>query len=401
MDNLQKYKILDLPEILTIGYLESSIKDHYENTENAFEENLLINLRDCKFIEIASLTYLLSFIKKRTHYGLSTKLTLPLKKDVRDFLRVWDYQKVFDFATGLRFSDCVVKNDLKYFGENKRLSDNKYLSKATLDGITRLISNKFFSFKILFHDSSKARSNEVIYEVKRWEKSLVLSTLKRYLNKDSQFVASRIIFEGLTNAATHPKANFAIISSHVDKSYTSKSSREKGFFTLVLWDDGISMIDTLKEAIHSGSKIKNSEIYEPKFMIFEKLENTQNNYSQPVESTYIPNTSSTDDLIFLSTTLPGISSDLLGERHLNLDYNYNDAELKPGIGLFILIKTVIEDYSGSISFRCNNYFMNIKTPFPSVREKYNARFQVKIIRYSDSVPRFLGNMITIRLPFEE
>ncbi|NQT58173.1 MAG: hypothetical protein HQ557_04235 [Bacteroidetes bacterium] len=394
-------KILDLSGVLTIGCMESSVKEYYQNNNNTFSEGLLINLSSCEYIEIASLTYLLSFIKNRSLHNLSTILKLPTKKDVRDFLRTWDFQKSFDFATGLRFRDCVTKDDLKYFGENTSpRSDNKYLSKTTLDGRTRLVSNKFFSFRILFHDPGKLRSNEIIYEVKRWEESLVLATLKRYLNKDSQFLASRIIFESLTNAATHPKANLAIIASHVDKRNDSKSTCGKGFFTLVLWDDGISMIDTLKKAIQSGSKIKNSEIYEPKFTIFEKIENASGKSSQPVESTYIPDSSSDDDLLFLSTTLPGITSDPLGLSHLVLNHSNKEADLKPGIGLFILVKTVIEEYSGSISFRSNNYFMNIKAPTSVVKSRHNARFQVKIKKYSDNIPSFLGNMITIRLPFE-
>ena len=397
MKKNNKFKILNLPRSVVVGAVEENIQKLFSNSSMLYSDKILINLEECMFIEIASLAILFAFIRKRNLLGFTTKINLPKTKDVRDFLRTWDFEKAFDFTTGARFRDSVEKENLKYFGENKRISDNKYYNEVNLDGVTRLLSNRFFSFKILLNDISISKAECIHYEVKRWEQELILSTLEKYLSSKGQFIASRIIYEGLTNAATHPNANFVLISSHFDMDRSLKI-KDKGFFTLIIWDDGLSMIETIKDALQQRLNIKNEEINEKEYKIYEKYQSPESLTSNIIKSTIMPSIESTEDEILLSTTLPGITSDIKGEKHLSTNFASISNNFKPGIGLYILVKTVLEDYQGSISFRTKNYFMNIKPPLKTIQRKYSARFQIKILKYPDLMPEFLGNLITIRLP---
>lgn len=385
--------IIKLNSILVIENLENNITDYFlKNTEES--KIMIIDMSECTYVVIESLVRIISFVADRERKQLKTYIALPKSKDVRDFMRAWRFPQAIYAATKVRFHNLVSKESSQYFGENDNPNNIKYTKYLPPDeGMERLLANDFFPF--ISREITNNPASAIVEESNRWQDDLVRLVLKKNLKGPNNYIPSRIIYESLSNACRHPKASLMqIVSMFNDKSKSydfSKTSSLGGHFTIVIWDDGTSMIDTLKkpiqkcELIHTEQQI-NNYTFDLSFVDQENKITTHK-----IKSDYLPNKETPDYKILLATIFPGITCDPSGKNQLRSPDIINS---RPGMGLFILINAVIDVFGGSVSFRTGNYFMNIKKIDKNQQNTYN----VKIKQYSELIPYFLGNMVTIRLP---
>jgi hypothetical protein len=497
--------ILNFPSALDIASFESKIYDYFSD-QHRFASPIVLSFKTCQFIEIATLASINAFITNRARKGLQTTVALPDSKDVRDFMRIWNFPSALEVATGIPFQAIVRKEDRKYFGENKLSEEIKYSGYVPSKGVERLLSKRFFSLYTLpFKSSLKIKI--IKDEAKRWETKLVESVLAHHLGSPEGYIPSRVIYECMSNAARHPRASFVQTASHFNETlssdflprefkepltakklwqsieadaydlsinshnsidslnktlrisnlyqkvqkkpevrsfsteiirlanttrlyrsrdFTSLSKTEQteikrlnrlvleslyasiapisghggqniksSFLTIVFWDDGVSMIDTLKNAIHNDVVVRSSEFPEKYCDYLVKFENIDGaTSSETIKSDFLPGKDTADYKILLATTFPGITCEPSGKgqsSHPDLAPEL----LHPGMGLFTLLNTVIDIFGGSVAFRTKNYFMNIKPCAKGADTKYSAS-----IRQFPSTPHFLGNLLTIRLPLK-
>ena len=389
---------LSLPPSSIIGSIEGVVSALFE--ENDDTRNIIIDMRECLFIEVSSLIYLVSFITAREREGLRTTIALPKSKKVRDFLRVWKFPEAIRGASGKLFYNMVLEEDRHYFGENANYEDLKYAGTTLMSGLDRLVSERFFSITHCPIHQNKSSIAAVKNESSRWEQRLIMSVLENHLSGPKGYISSRVIYESMTNAVRHPNASFIQTASHLGATGAS-SGQGGGFLTIVFWDDGDSIVDTLRKVLSEGREIRSGNIPLVQNKFWVKLSDGGREEARIVTSDFLPDKDTSDDIILLSSIFPGITRDPSGREHVVHEDLASEMELnRPGMGLFILVNSVVDVFGGSVSFRSHYHFLNIKKPKDLTAKKEGASYQVKIVKAVPSLPKFLGNMITVRIPLE-
>lgn len=427
----------------TISELEGSLRSFFKEKQQL--TSIIIDLSDVSYIEAPSVIFLAGFIDSKLDEGVDVKIALPEKKEIRNLLRYFRFPVLLNQLTKKRFQDIVVFDSLKWFGENRNLKGDYWAfinnqKKVDDDSLADSLSrNKIFAEAIPFKDTfDKSNALEKLHsdwtgeEMKAWLKS----HMQGYeLNKE-RLIPNRIIYECVTNSQRHSNANklvFAAIEKEQKKSKediekeqkeskediinTEKNERKK-FLDISFWDNGDTIIKTLKTAIDSGLTIKD-----------EKLD--KDNRTQKLQATYFvkykdnefdnkllnsdinPTIFKKDEgLILLASFFPGISKDPFGKDQwqINPDFINEDTALAhPGMGLTTLLNAAIDLLGGQVSVRVENYFINIKKPvnkkifevyknFDGI--KYEKFYQAKIEKYENAEPKLKGNMLTVRLPLK-
>jgi hypothetical protein len=172
-------------------------------------------------------------------------------------------------------------------------------------------------------------------------------------------------------------------------------------FTIVVWDDGESLVNTLKKAIEDGVNVRASSL-DAVYCFKTKYVDTKGSvYENEIKSDFTPAKGLEEHEILISSLLPGITRDPSGKDHIIHKEIMEIPELStPGMGLFILINAAIDVFGGSVAFRTSRFFMNVKAPSDKEKREEGISYRAKVVEYSEKVPSFMGNMITIRLPIK-
>ncbi|MGA8430388.1 MAG: hypothetical protein WB729_11250 [Candidatus Sulfotelmatobacter sp.] len=490
-----------MPHALTIGALEEVLFEDFR-TSGPDPASLLLDLSACQFIELVALLHLVALTADRTRRGFTTQFALPKSKDVRDFMRVWEFPNAIRDATGVPLSKLVMKEDLAYFGENSEFAALRYAQFYGYEGgLQRMLSTKFFAITS-FLTALPSQPRFALSESSRWQETLVRSVLTRYLRGPDNYVASRIVFEAATNAVRHPGAGIiqtastffiprravtvrGILSSLAlrdgiltvetaegtvqllcserttffhqmlvsgtrarrkrmsgeelvagqmvavrtgvksqtnalsaievtllaDEAASSESvstteqesTSDAGYLTIVFWDDGQSIVDTLKEAIVSGKSIRSIEVPDL-YADFEMLQCDHKGGIRSrtvVNSSYVPDATTPEDLLLLAATFPGITRDVSGSGRDRVTTPPTNPVLdSPGMGLYVLLNTVIDVFGGSVFFRTKRLGMSVKKAALSP-DGTSVKYVARIREFGHHTPRLLGNMVVVRLPVRE
>jgi hypothetical protein len=396
---------LKIPSDATVGSIENAV-DCFFRSLSAEPQSLELDLSACEYVEVPSLIYFIALIKNRLNKGLYTTLRLPGSDMVRDFLRAWEFPRAVRQATGIPFHKFVVEEDRHYFGERQHSANVRYTGWVLDRQVDRLLSDRFFAITTFPINRSTSPARIVLDETQRWEAQLVKSVLKKHLIGPEGYFANRVIFESMTNALRHPSANIIQTGSRFDIRYNDEGKPSTKYFTMAFWDDGESIITTLKRAIEGGLKVRSADtpdLYRTYRVIRESSDGVKTE-PEDVISNYLPDRTTTDELLLLSATFPGITRDVIGEDHLApmISIDTEKSLMLPGMGLYVLTNCVVDIFGGTLAFRTKDFFMNIKrTSEWSKKRGDNSHYRVKIKRFSEQAPSFLGNMLTIRLPLRD
>lgn len=386
-----------LPNQATIGETEAVLVQYFlENGK--YPDSMIVDFSECIFIEVSTMMLLIALFSDRVDRKLETIIKLPTSKRIRDVMRTWNFPDAISRATGRPFSLLVTKGDLKYFGENPDHSHQTYQTKYFDDSISHLVHSNFFSI-ISFSPAEVSKTRLVTEESKRWEGGLIRSVLAKHLNGPDGYMASRVVYESMTNAARHPGASLIQVGSKFCKP-GEQNGDQKGHFTISFWDDGRSMIDTLFSAITSGpvrSKETPQEFYKEHLVVLKDHTGTTKSEFTVFSGQELNDNPYEYEVLF-AATFPGITSDIEGKEHnVHEDVVKNNPEFtSPGMGLYVLLNTAIDIFGGSVAFRTKNYFMNVKKRTPKSAPNV---FKAKIQYFDEEkFPPFKGNLITVRLP---
>jgi len=388
----------------TIGAVEGVVNRFFRTTvkEPTFLE---LDLSACGYIEVPTLIYFIALIKSRVSRGLLTSIRIPMSESVRDFLRIWEFPRAVRQATGVPFHKFVPEGDRHYFGERVGPSQIRYSGWILDKQVDRLLSDRFFAITTFPINRTMSHARLVVDETKRWEAQLVKSVLKKHLRGPEGYFANRVIFESMTNALRHPSANIIQTVSRFDIHHTPEGNAAK-FFTMVFWDDGESIITTLRKAIDSGLNVRSADIPE----LYKDYEFTEEDSegkrvkSEQISSSYLPTAETPDEVLLLAATFPGVTRDVVGVDHLPpIELLEDEKSLSlPGMGLYVLTNCVVDIFGGTLSFRTKQFFMNIRGTSEWHRKRgIKSHYRAKVKKFDESTPKFLGNMLTIRLPLRD
>jgi hypothetical protein len=226
----------------------------------------------------------------------------------------------------------------------------------------------------------------VTKEVQRWKEERVLFVLHNYFKDLEKKIPSHIVHEAMTNAVRHPDASRIITASFLDV-------RKTKHLTLVFWDNGSSIIDTLMDAVKDLRNVRNeNHTFKADYdVVLEDENGIRTGFL--MKSDENPDPSTSDEVALIMTTFPGITRDPSGQGH-RVDKEVTGALSQPGMGLYVLINTVLDVFGGQVSIRTKESFLNLKRAHNDELNHYRA----KVKKFGKWVPPFLGNMLTVRLP---
>jgi hypothetical protein len=418
-----------------IGDFERAIDECFQ--QNDFRhERLTIDLSDVTYVEIPTLQSIIALALSRQRQGLITLLRVPggeAGKRARDYLRRIEFPKAVSLALKTRFVNFVAPEDHHYFkglgGDSHSLGFSfsprqrawrRYQSEGTAPRVDEgLEAEEFFPFTTWCLPEYQEKGRVADEALDAWSVQTVVSVLDKHLRvspeaadlsvnstprrwqSSGQYVASRIVFEAMINAIRHPGATYIQTSSLLNKYRPGIywEEAQKRHFTVTFWDDGASMYDTLKSAIHEGLSVRHHypKRFETNYDLNLVDDNTGKQFSQIISSAETPQKDTPDHVLLLSTIFPGVTRDVTGKGHrVHPELAISEPELATqGMGLFALVRTAVDLFGGSIAARSGSYFMSIKA---GSKKQTMVRYQVKIVKKRSSSPPFLGNMLTVRLP---
>ena len=426
--------LVKVEESAVIGRVEAEFDDFF--SEDSFHQPVTVDMSEVVFIEIATMVYLCQFILKRTRQRLHTKLILPRSNSVMVILHTWRFFEVIEELTkepisnfvegdGGEFRKLKVEIEGKSFYKDIN-SDyfNKYYSDK---GMQSLVKKGFFSLVAIPFGTAKEKRFALKNQRLQWKSDqLISAVLERNLLRNDHvgnLFANTIIYECLTNAARHPKSDSLLMGSFFDFKKRSRQEEKNYHFTIVLWDNGRSIIDTLRDTIDKGENIRS----EASFSLAQKNGLTsafwiKRDFASKSSANYlsydwVPTKESENEDLLVSSFFPGISRDPMRKHHLfeNQDGTVDakevgDDELEekygPGLGLTFLLDTAVKDLGGEIAVRTKDLFLNVKNARKNIMDEYkkasqksvDSIYQAKLFRHQNSDNAFVGNMITIRIP---
>lgn len=419
--DFKKEEIINFPDILLADNFEHILLQHLKKLKNFSLDSLLLDFKDCQYMDFLVFQYIISFFYSRSKKNQETYLGIPSDKKVRDFMRIWEFPNAFFSATKSKFSEHIVDEDQIYIGE-KQTSFN-----GIGDVIDTLEYNadwktghkgkrNFFSYNTY---NLKTGSINILpdkipsIEGRRWNEDLILKVLEKHLEtKNAKDEVGRIIiYESISNAVRHPDAQIIQAVSKFD--HGSKLPQDKRHLRICLWDDGKSIVETLKPLIREGKPIRS--FFLPLYMSdkiylnIEDLENKQNKKSLILDQSDNPDKNASDEIILQSSLFPGITRTIaedvadvapfddeknkMGNKTLYID--------KQGMGLYALSKAVLDIYQGSLFIRSGDLFLSMKVAHDTFRMRHHVRYKTKIIKYPKWYPNFVGNLLMISLPLRK
>ncbi|MHB1390807.1 MAG: hypothetical protein ACYCXF_06160 [Thermoleophilia bacterium] len=397
-----------MPEIAVIGNVDREIASQLSNAENA-GKTVILDFSNSIYIEIASISYVISTIASRKKQELETLIALPKSRKVRDFLREWCFPEAIRDVSSLNFWDVVTKDGHKYFGETRddgqiyKREKAKYVINGKLECMP---SEKFFPFRTKnFNTFDEPKKNIAEREKLHWLQREIISVLRKHLRGQPTYVAMNIIYEAVMNAVQHSNSNIMQIASHFQGAFVDGVQKGQSHFTLVFWDDGESIIDTLRNALDRGENIvcEMPDFIRPFVMANDYRVSYLETDGEIIDkklmkANYVPTIDDSKENFLFAATLPGISSKPVrdDEDEFSPD-TIMEADLvaSAGMGLFLIGNAAIDIYGGSVSYRTDDLFMNIKRAKASDKK---AHYAVKIQKRNDY--KFDGNLLTVRLPLQ-
>ena len=244
------------------------------------------------------MVYLTARLAHRTSPNKTTLLRLPTSRRVREHIRNWHFPQALTGATGMTFRRLVDPRDHSYFGEREG-------DPASIIGSrSGRLPPHYFPIRTFFALSGDFGYDLLIEETSRWQSRYVLAVLNQHLRNHGRRVATHVIYEAIVNAIRHPKARILQTGS------SFQASGSSGHLTLVIWDDGESIIETLRAgALRQGSLMPhNDSKLHREFILRPVLQNGVEGEKQTVRSDSVTTADTDDHKMLLAAFFPGVTS---------------------------------------------------------------------------------------------
>jgi hypothetical protein len=443
--------------MLTIEFEPLGLVDRVEHqiiaNLKAIEEEqcLVLDMTSINFIRLETLVYLVAFIAHRKKQNLDTKIKYYTNDSIRKFLHNSRFFETLKDVIGLDIHDLAI--DLPpYFDKTSLDVDYFFKPKYEFlpDGITRVLTDKerlehwrdigFYPLTSLPFSTDPEKSFTLKEEPKNWtEGKPLVSIIQRNLPDKiliGDKISKHIIYESITNAIRHPKCHKLVISC----------MKQEKFYTLVIWDNGESIVDTLMSELKKGNSIKAEDSIDDFHSCY--CIQTEKNPGPPKAEYFkyffsfeVPDLTIQEDIlnyrskewfVLLSSLFPGITRDPKGTDYQQSEIlNQEEKPTKTGRGLTYLINAAVRNFGGEVRIRTSNYFINVKRAdkefktlpdlfFKKFKDEYfvidykskyeeagitphnkkiiNSLFKAKIHEFPKVTGDFHGNMITIHIP---
>lgn len=426
--------------------------------ERAFAESLeadasggVASLRSIEFdftkssyIDPYSMQLLISYICACERYSIDTRIRLPHKDAVRDAMRAWGFQSALLAATNRTLFSYVDKDDRRrYFRDQEKQTTfdlrNFPKGKAGFGRMSKehveLLRNRrinvaprsknFFGFNSFDVKNLSNKIRTAHNEKEDWKAPNIASFLESKMGINAEYLASRVVFEALFNALRHPAAEIvqtAALPRRSKKERLADASQNSGGFCLSLaspprtsgrsltfhyWDDGDCMLDVLSQRLtETGSEAfrtgKDQEFF-TRYQVRYFDRTAAEEEVQQIDSDFLIDASTPQYLQLVALAFPHFSSaPNLDGQAVAEEVLTKDARLAArGMGLYLLVYATTQIMNGKVGIRTGDHYVeywNNGYKRTRTHPKWTYDINADVWRVPPNLPRFAGNLISIRIP---
>jgi hypothetical protein len=362
-----------------------------------------IDLRDVGYMEHETLLFLVSVLSERVRLAHPTFVDLPNDARVLDYLRAWSFPDAVARATGRPFESFLTADSrIRY--ESVSGSPPRYVAMLAAPGGGREQLLPRSSFALTPISLAENPTDAATVVTSRWLDRHIVSVLDRYLGGFGKRIGTQVIREAVLNAANHPQATVAFTSAQVvkrpDRRKLGVGNQDE--LEIAIWDDGKTYAETLASALQSERTVRS-----PAFgIVREKFDITVAN--QGVTSKIIKLTSddrstvANPEHLMVSSFMLGVTSvprprpdgGDRGDSYADLgeDILPTAARVHGGLGLYLIRKTVIDQFGGTIRYVSGNF--RLRMSLDDAPNHYTGVIQ----RLGSRACPFRGNLLIVSLP---
>ena len=359
--------------------------------DHATDQELRIDLSKVGYFDPAALLHLLAIISSRVGDGLSTRLELPKDREVRDFLRAWNFAPALESCAGISLHRLTDRSDHSRFGEQQeyflpdlRTYPVESSPRILDDGLVRyLIGARFFGLVVHEVSDSSVASTLVEQECDRWRQDLVLRMLERHLLGPAEDFARVIVYELAANAVEHPCASKFVVVSNIAG---SPAPAAENSFTFSVWDNGQGVVDTLIDCLSEGRDIRTSPPRRRDLFRIRPKGWKPSAITRASDET--PRLGDASEEFLLASLFSGISR----------KEGKTAADKRIGDGLHALYRSVIDEFGGTLIIRTGFHVLRLSA---DTQRAGSVQYLAEIVAYPKAGGSFPGNMITARVPLRQ
>lgn len=351
--------------------------------------DLEIDMSGSRLLEIDGLAFLISKLVQRRRASLASHIRLPAERGARSALRDWRFPEAVSDALSIAFHDMVTDDDRGYFGE----PETPYSLAAWAS--PPVLPRNHFPFRTFFAASRDFGYTLAAEQAREWQSSFVLSVLNRRLGGLGRRISTHVVHEAMMNAIRHPNA--AIVQTVASHRTGDVDGPDR--LSILVWDDGVSIVDTLLNAQAQGHMLRPWQ--------FPRLHRhydvtVEDELSAATESLRVysgDRPSLRRDLLLLSSTFPGITSDpdRPGRAHGEIT-DEDEVMGLPGMGLYVLANTVVDVFSGQLVIRTAELLLELGASVTGRRTGTSPLLRARIVRYAPGGSYFTGNLLIANIP---
>ena len=324
----------------------------------------------------------------------TVKVRVPRTWATRDALKLYTFFEGLAGLTAVPVGQLVHSEDHWFLNEPQITYSPLLVSVPSRVGLSRRDTvPKFFHGLKGYRFSESGDSIAMVEtECKRWRDLDVIHVLEQHLKGPAADVSRVQIHELAANSVQHPRAGAVASISDFQGLVTGGApgaAQGARYLTLAIWDNGESIITTLRRAADRGAIRVTKTAVPDRFSIKATgwlPEQTQRNASETPDDQW------QDAELLLASLFPGVTQRGVREVVHVPRTEHVEWENQPGFGLHALYRSCIEAFGGTVAIRTKRCFLNLKR-----RPRSAARFDYQA-RLIDGLVPFPGNMITVRLP---
>ena len=395
--------------------------------------DLLVDFLESTFIDIPVLVNLIALCVARQALKQRTFIGMSRHKAVRDLFRVWRFREAFQDAVGESFESVLVAEDQVYRGEQQTSYsgagggiDSLEYDPDWKEGFpSRRNFFEFNSYVLRGGNTSHVQAGAIPRcEGAHWNGPLIQEVLRSHLPGESpkDDIARVVIYEAISNAVRHPSARVIQAVSRFDRLPVKPPSgtdgatdvlSKIGHLRICVWDDGDGIVNTLRPLVREGLPFRSVRM--PSYM-YDKIALQVRDFGGSFSKVDVldqemdPPRDAPDHLILLASTYPGVSRavanvveqvDPFPENRPQSDGPDRPLDKKAGMGLYALMRTVLDVYRGSVIIRSGNHLVQFEPSHDTYSGLYRVRYKAKLTVMPESLVRFRGNLVIVQIPVRQ